>query len=220
MKIKTVLVGMMLVAFGVIFVGCSRKADSSLDNKTPESTQEQLASTEVIDKDPEMATGNWGPWSDWGDSKPQADEVEERTLYRFKEKNISSIEVDDVSKPIYKTEYNYSRYQNEEGTQFGPCEGTWSGIKCDVYVERGWGEQLPIIEGERWSQQLDGYFTTWEGYYYSEFTREVETGEYEKKTVDEEKWGDWSAWGTDEISTETGKIEVESKKQYRGRNRE
>ena len=55
--------------------------------------------------------------------------------------------------------------------------------------------------------------------WYNETTRQVETGEYEKKTIYEDNWSTWSGWSYEPVSEESGKRKVETKTQYQGRNK-
>lgn len=72
------------------------------------------------------AWGEYGNWSNWSNSAVSASDsrqVETQTIGA-----------------TYKTQYNYSKYaQTSSGGGYsGPWAGTWGGIKCQYYTERGW----------------------------------------------------------------------------------
>lgn len=80
----------------------------------------------------------YGSWSSWSKTKVTASD---------------SRKVD--TRPVaatYKTEYNYSRWTEKDGSNGygwnGPSKGTWSGHYCGYYFERGWGSQLPVYQSD------------------------------------------------------------------------
>ncbi len=109
---------------------------------------------------------DYGAWSGWQrDAVSGSDSRQVNTRY---------------IEPTYKTQYNYNRWINNSKSNWGPCAGTWSGVYCGNYEERGWSdESLPCTSDPIWSGQLGGYFRMY-GYnkdlWYNETTRQVQTG--------------------------------------------
>ena len=109
---------------------------------------------------------DYGAWSGWQrDAVSGSDSRQVNTRY---------------IEPTYKTQYNYNRWINNSKSNWGPCAGTWSGVYCGNYEERGWSDEpLPCTSDPIWSGQLGGYFRMY-GYnkdlWYNETTRQVQTG--------------------------------------------
>lgn len=103
---------------------------------------------------------DYGSWSSWQNSYvSDSDYREVQTQY---------------INPTYHTEYNYSRYIN--GNVCGPVRGTWSGVYCSNYQERGWGGQLQWKE-RQYSNQVGGYFDIWwdgKGGWFNQTTKQVQ----------------------------------------------
>lgn len=126
------------------------------------------------------------------------------------------------------TQWNYTRYSNKTsgGSRFGPCAGTWSGVYCGNYQERGWGGQLSCYGSENSNQA--GFFYKYNNYndpWYNETTRQVNgSANYGTQwryrdctyTYYFYRWEDkdWSDWSADEVA-ETNKREVQTRTVYR-----
>lgn len=82
--------------------------------------------------------------------------------------------------PTYKTQYNYNRWKNSAGTRWGPCAGTWSGVYCGNYEERGWTDDALPFVATRYSGQVGGNYNTYgddgANAWYNEWTQQVQTG--------------------------------------------
>ena len=105
--------------------------------------------------------GPYGAWSNWQDAavtKTDSRAVETRSVVSY-----------------YNTEYNYSKwsqYSNGNGKN-GPWQGTWGGVACNYYFERGWGGQIG------WNNSDQGfamYGTPGVDVWYNEQTRQVPGG--------------------------------------------
>ncbi len=84
-------------------------------------------------------TYEWSDWSEWSRNQVvESDSVKVET---------------NTVEPIYKTQYNYSRYIGKSGvyTVAGPWEGTWSGIYCGTYEETGWSDNKLAYYGSEGS---------------------------------------------------------------------
>ena len=129
--------------------------------------------------DTQWRWSDYGSWSDWqNDYVSGSDSREADTRY---------------IEPTYKTEYGYSRWKSNSGSNWGPCEGTWSGVYCGNYEETWRDNRLDLNTsfssnegGKRYSPQYQnkypetgGWFYTY-GYgadlWYNEGTRQVQTG--------------------------------------------
>lgn len=105
--------------------------------------------------------GEYGPWSSWSTTKyteTDSRDVEKKTIAA-----------------TYKTQYNYSRYTNG-GSQTGPCAGTWSGVYCGYYYERGWSDTRLSVYATQYSNQMGGYFNLYGSSsdpWYNETTKQV-----------------------------------------------
>ena len=142
-------------------------------------------------------TTNYSDWSDW--SAWSRNPVESGDL------------VDVETKEVSTTQYNYSRYWGKSGsvTYWGPVAGTWSGVYCGNYEERGWStEQYSIYEWQDSNQA--GHFACYNvstNAWFNESTREYDKHtEYRSRTRTIEsytyrfyRWTDWSAWQDEEI---------------------
>lgn len=108
--------------------------------------------------------GNYGSWSNWQNSFVASSDSRD-------------VETQDIQ-PTYRTEYNYSRYKN--GSICGPIAGTWSGVYCGTYEERGWGDRLPVNDTQ-YSSQVGGWFDIYEQstyqHWFNETSRQVKVSE-------------------------------------------
>lgn len=105
--------------------------------------------------------GPWSPWSKTAVTKTDYIDVETKTIAA-----------------TYKTQYNYSRYtQNNNNTGWnGPVAGTWSGVYCQYYFERGWSDSRLSSFDSQSSGQYGGTFYLYGSYndtWYNERTRSV-----------------------------------------------
>ena len=109
---------------------------------------------------------DYGSWSGWQNDAVYASESRDVTT-RYIE-------------PTYKTQYNYNRWKSNSGYNWGPCAGTWSGVYCGNYEERGWSDTpLPFVV-TRYSGQYGGNYNTYgddgANAWYNEWTQQVQTG--------------------------------------------
>ena len=100
----------------------------------------------------------WSEWSAWQDTPVSAS---------------ATVEVESRQTPAtYSTQYNYSKwaqYSNGSGKN-GPWQGTWSGVSCNYYIERGWGGQIALSNID---QGFAMYGTPGVDVWYNEQTRQV-----------------------------------------------
>lgn len=162
--------------------------------------------------DSSTSYGDYGSWSGWQNNAVSASDsrqVETRWI-----------------EPTYRTEYNYSRYNEYDyyttGSRGwnGPTQGYWGGHYCQYYQERGWST-------ERFSQTgSDSGYAIYNGNWYNESSRQVEvTAGYTQyryrdreqiTTYYYERWTDWSGYSDSSIS-ETNNREVRTQTVYRYR---
>ena len=106
---------------------------------------------------------DYGGWSGWSTTYPGD------AWYR----QIESQEV------TVGYEYNYSKWSqynsSTSGGWSGPSQGTWSGIYCGNYVERGWSSERLGIYGYSGSYPMYGRKgDTW----WTEYTRDIKQTQY------------------------------------------
>ena len=109
---------------------------------------------------------DYGAWSGWQND----------VVYASESRDVATQYI----QPTYKTQYNYNRWKSNSGYNWGPCAGTWSGVYCGNYEERGWSDSpLPFVI-TRYSGQVGGNYNTYgddgANAWYNEWTREVQTG--------------------------------------------
>lgn len=104
---------------------------------------------------------DYGAWSGWSNTKVTASDSRQ-----VETKNIPA---------VTKTQYNYTRYaSNTNNTgNVGPCAGTWSGVYCGNYFERGWTDSALAVTGSQYSNQVGGYFNIYGNEWFNETTRQV-----------------------------------------------
>ncbi len=176
----------------------------------------------------------WSDWSGWSDSSPAASatvQVESGTFYRsqtnspIKHENWGGWsewqDSEVTASPTRKVEtqsttlYNYSRYAGNG--RVGPCAGTWSGIVCNEYQERGWGPQLDFTY-TTYSGQVGGDFSCYGGEWYNEVTKTEIKYRYQDCTITyTDNWGGWSDWSQNAVASEFGKVNVETKTMYQSK---
>lgn len=107
--------------------------------------------------------GEYGAWSDWSNSAispSDARQVETQTV-----------------PATYKTQYNYSRWTSNSNNSghLGPVQGTWGGVYCQYYFERGWTDSNLPVSSTQYSVQAGGNFNLYGGdQWFNETTRQVE----------------------------------------------
>lgn len=108
--------------------------------------------------------GNYGSWSGYSTSAVSGSDsrqVETRTI------------------PAQtKTQYNYSRWtSNSNNTgKLGPVKGTWGGVYCQYYFERGWSDSALAVSSTQYSKQVGGYFNLYgNDQWFNQTTRTVVT---------------------------------------------
>ena len=202
-----------------------RYSDKETTTKTNQSTLSGWTQYNLT-----KAPGEWSAWSGWQDAA-----ISETWQDGYKTREVETRQV--VSKSNYKTQYNYSRYtQNSDGSgQNGPVAGTWSGIYCGNYKERGWSDTALSVYSRQYSNQYkavyggDGYFdmygssgNTW----YNQWTQQVwVSDEYKTQyrsrtrsiiyTYYFYRWKDWSTWqDTSVASSDSRKVETRTVYSY------
>lgn len=158
------------------------------------------------------SVGNWSGWS-WNAVSGYTNESTKREVQTQTA----------VYSYNYATHYNYSRYKGNG--RFGPCAGTWNGIYCGTYQERGWGGQLNCY-GSQYSNQYGGTFykynNTNDPWYNERSEQYVASTNYGTQyryrdtnyTYHFYRWKDWSDW-SDNVVTATSNKEVETQTVYR-----
>lgn len=108
--------------------------------------------------------GNYGSWSGWSTSAVSGSDsrqVEKRTI-----------------PAQYKTQYNYSRWASKSNNtgNLGPVKGTWGGVYCQYYFERGWSDSALAVSGTQYSNQVGGNFNLYgNNQWFNQTTRSVVT---------------------------------------------
>ncbi len=90
--------------------------------------------------------GAWGGWSGWRDSSVSGSDSRE-------------VQTQKVA-ASYKTQYNYSRWASKSNNtgNLGPVKGTWGGVYCQYYFEKGWSDSALSVSGTQYSNQVGGNF--------------------------------------------------------------
>lgn len=118
-------------------------------------------------------TWKWSDWSAWSGWSTNA------------VSGSDTVQVETRWVPHYKTQYNYSKwsqYSNGNGKN-GPWQGTWGGVACNYYFERGWSDSQ--LRWDNNSQGFDMWGTPGVDVWYNQSTRQVENGghtEYRYRT--------------------------------------
>ena len=172
------------------------------NKSTTESEQSDLSGW--TRDDTKTVWSDYGEWSSWQNAAVTASDyrkVETKTI-----------------QAVTHTEYNYSRYLNSSAGIVGPSAGTWSGVYCGTYQERGWGVKLTNPD---YSQGFAIYQDS-RGGWFNEISRTVvDTPAYTQYRYCDRhliysfyKWSDWSDW-SDEQVTATSDREVQTRTVYR-----
>ena len=111
--------------------------------------------------DTEWEWSDYGAWSSWSNTSVSGTDyrqVETRTV-----------------PATYKTQYNYSRWRSGlvNGIyHFGPWQGSWSGVYCGTYEERGWTDSALSVHS---SQTYDGtlFYLYGDGTWFNQTTRQA-----------------------------------------------
>lgn len=156
--------------------------------------------------------GDYGSWSEW-----QNGEVSSSNTRQVETRWIQ---------PTYRTEYNYSRYNeydvNTTGRRGwnGPTRGNWGGHYCQYYEERGWSTEQLSQTGS------DSGYAIYGGNWYNENSRQVQVAEgytqYRYRDREEiityyyERYTDWSSY-SDSRPTSYSNREIQTKTEYRYR---
>lgn len=108
--------------------------------------------------------GDYGAWSGWTTSAVSGSD---------------SRQVDTRTQPAqYKTQYNYSRWASKSNNtgNLGPVKGTWGGVYCQYYFERGWSDSALAVSGTQYSGQVGGNFNLYgNNQWFNQTTRSVVT---------------------------------------------
>lgn len=159
----------------------------------------------------------WGAWSAYSTTK-----------YTASETTTTKREVQSQTTPaVTKTQYNYSRWaSNSNNTgQLGPCKGTWSGVYCQYYFEKGWSDTALAVSGTQYSNQMGGNFNLYgNNQWFNQTTRNVTVTPAVTKyryrdgtkgyTYYWYKWNDWTNWSDSSVSS-TSSRQVETRTVYR-----
>lgn len=115
-------------------------------------------------KEPTWVWGDYGPWSGWSNSAVSGSDSRQ-------------VETKKISATGY-TEWNYDQWtEKSNGTgKNGPWQGTWGGVWCGNYREKGWSTNRLSVWSTQWSggKEFNLYGTssnTW----YNEKSRWIET---------------------------------------------
>lgn len=106
--------------------------------------------------------GDYGAWSGWTNSAVSGSssrQVETRTI-----------------PATYKTQYNYSRWASKSNNtgNIGPVKGTWGGVYCQYYFEKGWSDSPLSVSGTQYSNQTGGNFNLYgNNQWFNQSTRSV-----------------------------------------------
>ena len=170
----------------------------------------------VYDRSVLDSSWTWGAWSSYSRTAVSAYE------YTTSKREVQTQNV----AATYTTQYNYSRWasnSNNTGT-LGPCKGTWSGVYCQYYFERGWGAKLEV-SSTQYSNQMGGNFNLYgNNQWFNETSKQVQTAaaytNYRYRdgtkgyTYYYYKWGDWSGWQASAVSSSSSR-QVETRTTYR-----
>ena len=165
--------------------------------------------------DSSTSYGSWGSWSDWSNSYVESSDLREvETRY---------------IEPTYRTEYNYSRYNEYNYASTGrrgwngPTIGYWGGHYCQYYEERGWSTDRLSCD------RIDSGYGVYGGNWYNEQSREVEvtSGYTQYRYRDRSRsttyyyyqWSDWSSYSDSYVSSNSDR-EVSTCTLYRYRDRQ
>ena len=123
-----------------------------------ESTESDMDGWNLIDS--RYTWSAWGPMSEWSNSYVSSNEyVEVETRW---------------VEPTFRTEYNYSRYNEYNIATHGkrgwngPTQGYWNDHYCQYYEERGWSDDKLAYTFS------DSGYNCYGGNWYNEETRQVE----------------------------------------------
>lgn len=161
-----------------------------------------------------VATGTytaWSGWSSWSDTS-----ISGNTLRNVQTQSVVA---------SYKTQYNYSRWtSNSNNTgNLGPVKGTWGGVYCGYYFERGWSDSALAVSGTQYSSQAGGNFNLYgNNQWFNQTTRSVANTyktqyryqtreEYYNYTYEQNRFSDWQVDAVEESSTR----KVETRTTYR-----
>lgn len=106
--------------------------------------------------------GSYGAWSGWTTS----------IIYGSDSRQVQT----DTVPATYKTQYNYSRWaSNSNNTgNLGPVRGTWGGVYCQYYFERGWSDSPLAVSSTQYSNQAGGNFNLYgNNQWFNQSTRSV-----------------------------------------------
>lgn len=165
--------------------------------------------------DSSTSYGSWGRWSGWS-----TNDIDSSDTRQVESRYIE---------PTYRTEYNYSRYNEYNYATAGrrgwngPTKGYWGGHYCQYYEERGWStDKLPL-------DRYDSGYGVYGGNWYNEQSRQVEAtpGYTEYRYRDRSRttiyyyyqWSNWSNFSDSYVSN-TSDREVSTRTLYRYRDRQ
>lgn len=174
-------------------------------DKSTTTTRSNSNSGWTLEKSVLDSSWSWGSWSGYSTTKYTASES------TTKKREVQS-----------KTQYNYSRYaQNSNNSgQLGPCKGTWSGIYCQYYFEKGWSDTKLAVHSTQYSNQMGGNFNLYGdgGQWFNQTTRTVYRYRDGTKgyTYYWYKWGSWSSWSATSASSSSTR-DVQTRTTYRSK---
>lgn len=165
----------------------------------------------LISKESTGTYTTWGNWSSWSDSA-----ISGNTLRNVQTQSVVA---------SYKTQYNYSRWtSNSNNTgNLGPVRGTWGGVYCGYYFERGWTDSALAVSGNQYSNQVGGNFNLYgNNQWFNQNTRSVAASyktqyryqtrnEYSNYKYKQNEFNEWQAEKIDESDTR----EVQTRTAYR-----
>lgn len=103
---------------------------------------------------------SYGAWSSWSTNKVTGSDSRQ-------------VETNNVA-AVYKTQYNYSKWASSSNGigHNGPSQGTWGGVACNYYFERGWSDSALSVGEIQGSIII--YGTPGKDPWYNQVTRQVE----------------------------------------------
>lgn len=165
----------------------------------------------LISREPTGTYTSWGNWSSWSDTA-----ISGNALRNVQTQSVVA---------SYKTQYNYSRWaSNSNNTgNLGPVRGTWGGVYCGYYFERGWTDSALAVSGTQYSNQVGGNFNLYgNNQWFNQNTRSVAASyktQYRYQTRSEYSdykyvQNEFNEWQIEEVD-ESDSREVETRTTYR-----
>ena len=192
--------------------------ESRTEYRYREKEHDSSSSNSMPGWEPEGSSYTWGEWGDY-DPEWSRTPIAENEYTQVKSEWVPA---------TYRTEYNYSRYNEfnpaTDGKRGwnGPTVGYWGGHYCQYYAEYGWTSSPLSVTGSDSGYTIYGSDN---GSWYNQQTRQVEvTAGYTRYTSRTRgkiwtysfwRWSpEWSDWSANEV-TATDDCQVETRTVYR-----